>query len=201
MERTRFSRGKLNNLIGSGGIAGGFKTTPPRDPIDVHVDFNPTPITGPIVPEPIPIPIGIPEYGLDRPDTAEPDWGKLLQEIETSYPSGVPPGPEYAGPRIIDEKKKREGNGGNGGPFFPEEAPSPGKIPLNQFTEAWTQEQGSEEGIDRGYSAGGGGTYSTGGGGGGFQQEQPFPQEIPYKLLIYGFLGVIGLYLLTKGKK
>ena len=124
--------------------------------------------------------IGLPSIHFDilkktRKIKKEPeDPFKPEPEPEPPEPEPVPDKPDY----------KPKNDYGNGNPLFHEDKIH---LPLNQFTEAWAQEHGS-------------GAVSANGGG-GFQPEQPLTQEIPYNLLIYGFLGIIGLYLLTKGKK
>ena len=202
MERTQITRGELSrspiNDVAKPkirtGITGGFRTTPEV-----------------VTREPIERPgLKFPEHETTKnigTGTAEPDWGDVLKNIEKIYPKGGPGTPGGSPPsyplesRILDRAVNGGNGGGDGSPLFSEDTPLPGKIPLNQFTEVWTQEQGSEEGVERGYSSGGGGTYSTGGGG-GWQPEQAKAQEIPYNLLIYGLIGLGVLYLaLKKGKK
>ena len=210
MERTQIHRGELSrspiNDVATPkiktGITGGFRTAPEV--------FTPEPLESPGMQLPPTQPPYVPSPYPTDTGTAEPDWDKLRKELEEYERKGGDITSRYKSSesRILDRPEFDAGNGGNGGngggdgsPLFSEDTPLPGKIPLNQFTEAWTQEQGSEEGVGRGYSSGGGGSYSTGGGG-DWQPEQAKAQEIPYNLLIYGLLGLGVLYLaLKKGKK
>jgi len=106
-------------------------------------------------------------------------------------------------PPIIDDTTPAtngngdNGNGDNGGNGNGDTGDT-GKIPLNQFSDAWTSNGKKEfQAEDFLSSSGGGGGYQAGAGG----DWQPEAQEIPYKLLIYGMLIIVGTYLLIGKKK